>query len=54
MNRTTLLPDKAGVVLVLAATGFSIRARYAVIDQHGGDSDNLEDFRVICNYAKTF
>src|SRR5436190_5126307 len=34
--------------------GLSLRLRYAIDDQHGGDSDTQTDFRVICNYIKTF
>jgi hypothetical protein len=34
--------------------GFGIRIRYALVQQDGGDVDDLQDFRVICNYAVTF
>ncbi len=34
--------------------GLSLRLRYALDDQHGGDSDNQTDFRMICNYAINF
>lgn len=34
--------------------GFSVRVRYAVVQQDGGDVEDLEDFRVICNYAINF
>jgi hypothetical protein len=34
--------------------GLSLRLRYALVEQHGGDVDNLTDFRVICNYAYSF
>ena len=34
--------------------GFSVRLRYAVVDQHGGDVENLTDFRAICNYVIKF
>lgn len=36
------------------AKGLSLRLRYAIVDQHGGDSERLKDFRVICNYAINF
>lgn len=34
--------------------GLSLRLRYAIVEQHGGDDDTLTDFRVICNYAFAF
>lgn len=34
--------------------GLSLRVRYAVVEQHGGDGDRLNDFRVICNYSINF
>lgn len=34
--------------------GLGIRLRYAIVEQDGGGGDDLEDFRVICNYALTF
>jgi hypothetical protein len=34
--------------------GLSLRLRYAIVEQHGGDSDYLNDFRVICNYGLNF
>lgn len=34
--------------------GFSLRLRYAFIQQDGGNVDDLEDLRVICNYAIKF
>jgi hypothetical protein len=34
--------------------GLSIRARYALVDQHGGNVDNLTDFRAIVNYLIKF
>lgn len=34
--------------------GLSLRLRYSLDDQHGGDSDDQTDFRVICNYALSF
>jgi hypothetical protein len=34
--------------------GLSVRLRYAVVQQKGGDVDNIKDFRVICNYAIQF
>ena len=34
--------------------GLALRLRYALVEQHGGDVDNLTDFRVICNYTHTF
>jgi hypothetical protein len=34
--------------------GLSIRFRYAFVQQDGGNVDDLEDFRVICNYSITF
>ena len=37
-----------------ALKGFSVRLRYALVNQHGGDVENLTDFRVICNYVIKF
>jgi hypothetical protein len=34
--------------------GFGIRARYGRVKQHGGAANDLDDFRVICNYAVSF
>jgi hypothetical protein len=34
--------------------GLSLRLRYAVVQQFGGDVDNLTDFRAICNYLIKF
>ena len=34
--------------------GLSLRVRYAVVHQFGGNVDDLTDFRVICNYAIKF
>src|SRR4051794_14613883 len=34
--------------------GLSVRLRYAVVQQFGGDVDNLTDFRAICNYEIKF
>jgi hypothetical protein len=34
--------------------GLSFRVRYAIVEEHGGDSDYLNDFRVICNYGLNF
>jgi hypothetical protein len=34
--------------------GLSLRLRYAIVDQHGGNVDNLTDFRAICNYMIKF
>ena len=34
--------------------GLSLRLRYAVVHQFGGDVDNLTDFRAICNYVIKF
>jgi hypothetical protein len=34
--------------------GLSLRARYAVVQQFGGDVHNLTDFRTICNYEVKF
>jgi hypothetical protein len=34
--------------------GLSLRVRYAVVQQFGGDVDNLTDFRAICNYVIKF
>ena len=34
--------------------GLSLRARYAVVQQFGGDVHNLTDFRTICNYEIKF
>ncbi len=34
--------------------GLSLRLRYAVVQQFGGDVDNLTDFRAICNYVIKF
>jgi hypothetical protein len=32
----------------------SLRLRYAVVQQFGGDVHNLTDFRAICNYVIKF
>jgi hypothetical protein len=37
-----------------ALKGLGIRLRYALVQQDGGNVDDLQDFRVICNYALTF
>jgi hypothetical protein len=34
--------------------GLSLRVRYGIVDQDGGNVDNLTDFRAICNYVFTF
>ena len=34
--------------------GLSLRLRYALVHQDSGDADDLEDFRVICNYGVNF
>src|SRR4029077_14207752 len=34
--------------------GLSLRLRYGVVQQFGGDVHNLTDFRVICNYVIKF
>ena len=34
--------------------GLSVRMRYAVVDQHGGDVNNLTEFRALCNYVIKF
>ncbi len=34
--------------------GFSLRVRYAIVEQFGGNVDNLTDFRAICNYEIKF
>jgi hypothetical protein len=34
--------------------GLTLRLRYAIVEQHGGDVDNLTDFRAICNYVIKF
>ena len=34
--------------------GLSLRLRYALVHQHGGNVDNLTDFRAICNYVIKF
>jgi hypothetical protein len=34
--------------------GLSLRTRYAVVQQFGGDVHNLTDFRAICNYEIKF
>lgn len=34
--------------------GLSVRLRYALVHQDGGDVRDLQDFHVICNYAITF
>ena len=34
--------------------GLSLRLRYAVVQQFGGDVHNLTDFRAICNYVIKF
>jgi hypothetical protein len=34
--------------------GLSLRLRYGVVQQFGGDVDNLTDFRAICNYVIKF
>lgn len=37
-----------------ALKGLGIRLRYALVQQDGGNVDDLQDFRVICNYGLTF
>jgi hypothetical protein len=34
--------------------GLSLRVRYAVVHQYGGNVENLTDFRAICNYVIKF
>ena len=34
--------------------GFSLRVRYGIVDQDGGNVDTLTDFRAICNYVIKF
>ena len=34
--------------------GLALCLRYAVAEQHGGNVDNYTDFRVMCNYLRTF
>ena len=34
--------------------GLSLRLRYAIVDQHGGNVDTLTDVRAICNYMIKF
>lgn len=34
--------------------GLSLRLRYGIVQQFGGDVDNLTDFRAICNYVIKF
>jgi hypothetical protein len=34
--------------------GLSVRLRYGIVDQHGGDVDTLTDFRAIVNYVIKF
>ncbi|MGH8093222.1 MAG: OprD family outer membrane porin [Chthoniobacterales bacterium] len=34
--------------------GLSLRVRYGIVDQHGGNVDALTDFRAICNYVIRF
>jgi hypothetical protein len=34
--------------------GLSVRLRYAIVDQHGGNVENLTDFRTIVNYVIKF
>ena len=34
--------------------GLSLRLRYAIVQQDGGDVDDLRDMRVICNYGIKF
>jgi hypothetical protein len=34
--------------------GLSLRLRYALAQQDGGDVQDLQDFRVICNYERKF
>jgi hypothetical protein len=34
--------------------GLALRLRYAHVEQRDGNDDTLDDFRVICNYAKSF
>ena len=34
--------------------GLSLRVRYAIVDQHGGDADHVNEIRVICNYGVSF
>jgi len=37
-----------------ALKGFSVRLRYALAQQDGGDVQDLKDFRVILNYGRSF
>jgi len=51
--------DEYDLNLQWAATGgclkgLSLRLRYAFVRQHGGNSDDLTDFRVMCNYLVVF
>lgn len=34
--------------------GLTLRLRYAIVEQHGGNADTLTDFRAICNYVIKF
>lgn len=34
--------------------GLALRVRYGVVEQHGGDVEDLTDLRVICNYTINF
>ena len=34
--------------------GLSLRLRYALVHQFGGDVEDLTDFRAICNYVIKF
>ena len=34
--------------------GLSLRMRYAIVDQHGGNADNANEFRITCNYVLNF
>ena len=40
--------------IVQGDMGLSLRLRYAVVQQFGGDVHNLTDFRTICNYEIKF
>ena len=54
IGRTSTISICSGRRQKAVLKGLSLRLRYAVVDQHGGDVDDLTDFRAICNYVIKF